>query len=447
MGMHLDFIIWYVIPLLFLHILTFCYIWFKKRNYLVHFLIFVLVELGYCLSNLVNLHKPSFYNHFVHLADALLHGRLFLNFKPAYHDVSIFQGKIFISQPPLPAFLMLPFVFFYGKEFNDILFTIILGALNCPLLFNILLKLNKYSTKQIVNKKVALFLTMFFAFGTVHWYVTVRGTVWHTAHIVTLFFLLLAVNEALGKRRYFLMGLWASLPLLARPPAFCAFPFFMVLGIKDFLMQKRYRKYIYNTFLYISPYIIVGIIICLWNFFRFGNPFDFGFGCMRHAPHLYFNLRKYGAINLHYFPGNATVAFWQFFKKIDTFPYFVPPPEGMAIFFASPLLLYLFRGISLKSWKTLFQGKLKYFLEEDFLTFGALLSVLFTAIPLLLYFNTGWVQFGYRYILDYIPFIIILVAYGMKNKITWVGGALFVISMLMNFYGMLIYIHFVELVF
>ena len=37
------------------------------------------------------------------------------------------------------------------------------------------------------------------------------------------------------------------------------------------------------------------------------------------------------------------------------------------------------------------------------------------AIPDLLYYNTGWVQYGYRFLLDFLPFLLILVALGLRR--------------------------------
>ncbi len=44
------------------------------------------------------------------------------------------------------------------------------------------------------------------------------------------------------------------------------------------------------------------------------------------------------------------------------------------------------------------------------------LTVALTAAALLPYFYQGWVQFGYRYLLDVLPYGIILVAVGMEGR-------------------------------
>jgi hypothetical protein len=58
-------------------------------------------------------------------------------------------------------------------------------------------------------------------------------------------------------------------------------------------------------------------------------------------------------------------------------------------------------------------------------------------IPLWLYNNTGAVQFGYRYILDVIPFMIILLAAGMQESVSFLEKMTVSASVFANFAGLL----------
>src|ERR1017187_9769497 len=62
------------------------------------------------------------FNHYAHLANAWLHGRQDLpNGPPGYaqgNDFAQFNGKTYISFPPFPALLMLPFVAIAGSPEN-----------------------------------------------------------------------------------------------------------------------------------------------------------------------------------------------------------------------------------------------------------------------------------------------------------------------------------------
>jgi hypothetical protein len=58
---------------------------------------------------------------------------------------------------------------------------------------------------------------------------------------------------------------------------------------------------------------------------------------------------------------------------------------------------------------------------------------------LLLYFNTGWYQFGYRFVLDFLPFALLLTTLGMRAKPGRVEKLLIVLSVAINIWGFLVF--------
>jgi hypothetical protein len=64
--------------------------------------------------------------------------------------------------------------------------------------------------------------------------------------------------------------------------------------------------------------------------------------------------------------------------------------------------------------------------RQDAALFAACwLGVLLAAAPNLLYYNTGWYQFGYRFSLDFTPFLLVLVAMGLRRPLHPAAGTLF----------------------
>lgn len=55
---------------------------------------------------------------------------------------------------------------------------------------------------------------------------------------------------------------------------------------------------------------------------------------------------------------------------------------------------------------------------------------------LLLFFGTGWYNFGNRYLLDLMPLAILLIAAGMRGRLTRVSVALITLSVLVNSWGL-----------
>ena len=55
---------------------------------------------------------------------------------------------------------------------------------------------------------------------------------------------------------------------------------------------------------------------------------------------------------------------------------------------------------------------------------------------LLLFFGTGWFNFGNRYLLDLMPLATALVAVGMGGRLTRVSVFLIIVSVLINTWGL-----------
>jgi hypothetical protein len=106
-------------------------------------------------------------------------------------------------------------------------------------------------------------------------------------------------------------------------------------------------------------------------------------------------------------------------------PIAVPDAIGTSILVTSPAYLF-----ALVAWRPSFVRKL------DRATVGASLAVILIAVVNLMHFSQGWVQFGYRFSNDFVPFALILVALG-ASRIRWLWPfvVLVVASVLVNLWG------------
>ena len=142
----------------------------------------------------------------------------------------------------------------------------------------------------------------------------------------------------------------------------------------------------------------------LYNFRRFGSVFDTGY--TRNVSVLdknYYNY-KLGWFSPVHIPANLYALLVmppepvkkEFYQFILDFPYFRANQFGMAIWFTSPLFFYLF------------MAKIKPY------TFSAIITIAILLFPSLVYFGMGASQFGYRYSLDFLPllFLMLLSAFG-----------------------------------
>ena len=71
------------------------------------------------------------------------------------------------------------------------------------------------------------------------------------------------------------------------------------------------------------------------------------------------------------------------------------------------------------------------------LSLEALVGLIAVAIPIVTYWSVGWIQFGYRYSLDFLPFLAILVASGMRHRLDGLKIAVIALSCGVNLWGIL----------
>lgn len=99
----------------------------------------------------------------------------------------------------------------------------------------------------------------------------------------------------------------------------------------------------------------------------------------------------------------------------------------MSLFLTTPAFIYLFRRYEKKIW-----------------IIGAWISVLLSVGILSMYHNTGAFQFGYRYVLDFMVPLIMLLAATLKNKTPRLLMLLILISIIINEYGAWWFIRFIN---
>ena len=174
-----------------------------------------------------NPNPPDWYKHFVYLAQAFLEGRLDLQSVPGfYQDLVTVNGKMYMPFPPLPAVLMMPAVAIWGTAASQVTVSKLVGAINVGLMWLVLNKLK-------IDRKLQWWLTIFFGFGTVHWYAAQMGTTWFFAHVVAVMFILIALGLFFYDRSSLLIGLAVGAAVLARHPTIGAAVFFGLMWWKD----------------------------------------------------------------------------------------------------------------------------------------------------------------------------------------------------------------------
>lgn len=321
---------------------------------------------------------------------------------PGHHDIFEIQNKRYTAFSPFPILILAPLVKIFGQNTNQVLVSMVIGALNPVILFFILRKI-KLSLKTVILAVTA------FSFGTLNWYSSVIGTSWFFSHSIAVFSLLLALLFLL-KRRLFISGLFFGFAVASRYPILVALPAMLWL-VKSFYPKKS------SYFVLFVLGCLPGLILPLWyNFCRFGNIFETGY----YYANLAYTAGKLSPqFSLFYLPRNLAIFLFKGFDFITRFPFLKPDPQGLSIFFTSPFLLFAFKASGVKK-----------------LIYPFWLAIFSISLVVFSYFLTGWFQFGYRFLLDFLPFLIILVAFGMEKHKSSLGKLfLVVISIIFNLLG------------
>ena len=391
-------------------------------------IVFFLAFLFHSFSAGLTLTKQSNTPQYVYLAYSFLHRKVNLIELPqSKFDLIKYEKKWYVPGGMAPALLMLPFVEVFGLNFSDIFFGILIASINVSLIYILLGYVPQMSSQK------RSWLTILFAAGTIHWWVSNFGNVWFNAHTVSVMFMILYVIETLSSKRPWLAGLWLGFSVLSRPPTLFAASFFLVYS----LWQTRWQ--VIEATKKIVPFLaafafMLGIML-VYNEIRFGSPLNFGYDHLAVASPLVDVEQLYGSFSPAFMPCNIYVSLfglpnfhtaqftdrlcWHLTEISHEFPapYQMFDPRGLGIFFTTPAWLYIFKAR----------------LREP-MAAAAAIGIL-SVLPVdWMYHNTGLVQYGYRYILDVIPLLFILVAMGMKN-ITLPARYLIFASMAMNVVG------------
>lgn len=362
------------------------------------------------------------FHYFVPLSDAFLHGRLHVLEKPPWlNELLDINGKFYVIYPPMPAIMLLPQVAIFGLEANQTLASVILGSINVSIVFLIVRRITK-------NTKLQIWMTLFFAFGTIHWYLASIGKAWFFAHIVSFFFLSLAIYETLSRKRPFLIALLLGASFWSRLPTILSLPFFIIL-LSDQWLKIINQTPLYKR-LYITPLLKFGsgvsIFIFLnffYNYLRFGTPFDIAYEIISKE---YAWVFTDGLFSISYIPTHLWILFLKPPVLTSNPPYVMPSLIGMSILITSPAFIFsVLAGI------------------RDKIALACWSSILPIAIIEFTYGNAGWMQFGYRFAMDFYPFLIVLTTLGIKNGIApdndlrFTHKLLIILSVIVNLWGVL----------
>lgn len=304
----------------------------------------------------------------------------------------------------MPALLAIPFLLVFGQAFQQQLLAMLLGAGNVVL--------TMYLAKNIHLPQAGLVWAGLLAgFGTILWFLSATGSVWYLSQVSAYFFLTAGLVEATGRKRPLVVGIALGAAYLSRLHTILAVPVYLFL-----LREKLKLPGLIQFALGSAPFALFNFG---YNFVRFGTIFDKGYFLIPGILDEPWFAK--GMLHYSYIWDHLQILFFRLPNFFAHPPYIQPSWYGLAIWITTPAFVFAFKA---KFSDTL--TKLLWLACGTILTLVALRG------------GTGWTQFGYRYAVDFYPFLVLLTLLGVKHtgpkRIHWV---LLVMGIVVNLWGVL----------
>jgi hypothetical protein len=390
--------------------------------------------------------------------------------------------KNYLQHSVGPALLVLPLVAIFGMSVNQTLISIFIGALTAVVVFAIV-------RHFIADRRSQYILTALASFGTTFAYSAADGGVWHFAHACDFFFLMLAIWATVVRRSPLMAGAFIGAAFLCRPTTVLGGFFPLVYFANEWLnarpgvpLRERINFMpLIKLAAGVAPFVLLG---AAWNYVRFQSPFESGYNYSEefHQLHLAFE-HPYGVASPLYMGLHVRAFFEQMFNVSDQPPYIWPSWWGMATWVTTPPFLYalfvhlkrvpvvayvglmallatcsfmlftpfaqafispswgrdiLDTGIQVVPfWLLIGAAVIAAVYARDRLALACWAAILAIGLADFTFAATGYAQFGYRYSLDYMPFLFVLIIAGVGQKLQWHHLALIAAAIIVNLWGAL----------
>jgi hypothetical protein len=321
------------------------------------------------------------------IAQAFVAGRLHLvDAIPWVELVPRPDGGWFSPFPPLLSVLLVPFAVIGVPVWTD-LSAAVFGGVTVALMWALLGRLDVAQVPRLV-------LTVAWAFGSEVLWVAGTGGQHLAPQMLAAALLLGALVLAFDRRWPLLAGLLLGAAAAARLPVGLALPLLLYLYGRDGWWR-----------------VLVGVaipaaLVAGYNLARFGDPLEFGYGLIRDVdgnsvldepwyPH--------GIDSVWYIPQGLYTMLLKGVDWQDVEPWILPGWGGTSVLLTMPILWWIVEA----------RGRL------------ALVTAIAAALvmlPNLAHGNPGFAQVGYRFIVDALPLLWILLAITFRDGLTRAAG-------------------------
>ncbi len=389
-----------------------------------HAELIVVVAIAYLVGLFSSHFRSTDFNNYTRLADAMRHGHMWIDYPGRWLDAIEYKGQHYVVDGPFPALLMFPLVFIYGASANQTSVALVVAAVCIGLAHRLLMQMH-------VARLPRLMLLLFLFAGTDMWWCAELGDVWFMAHLCAMMAVFAAFVELAGKRRGWVVGLLSIAAFFSRNVELFAIGFFAyALYTGDFaraaIMDRGEPEpkpvNLRRTFLSFGSMLSLGVLIWIgYNEASWGTLVDIGHTVYFHQDS--WGQRDGSPFRLIYLPYQI----YSYFMRAPVFvewlqqaqwPVLKVDTSGVALTFTSPALILTF----------LAKRPARF-------VFALWLTTAAVAGPDFLYYLNGWYQFGMRHALDFEPYLFVLMALAVRDRMPRWGIVLCIYSAIAGAWG------------
>lgn len=361
--------------------------------------------------------KGQPYNSYILQAQSWLSGRLDLGQNYSHLEIAVFSGKYYISFPPFPSYVMLPFVLI-GWTSCDGIIAFVTSLAGAVYAYKILKHFN-------IESKRAIFFTLFLTIAS-NWLLTAQvAWVWFIAQNMAFTLCLMAIYYALKGKTGLSLSFWAC-AVGCRPFQALYIPVLLYIIYKKHMKENpddKLTDILKKKWKCLIVPFVIALSYMILNYARFGNITEFGHNYLPE-----FAEAEHGQFNLKYLANNIPLLFKLPSVNNGVFEY--PQFNGMCLFFISPIFITYVVNIIYSLLK-------KEKVNKSLLVIS--LAVIVAELLCIASHKTmGGSQFGNRYTNDVLPLVLLSLSVMLTergNRHDMINYPLFLIGITLNIVG------------
>lgn len=386
-----------------------------KEKYTYHFfiaLLLVIIIFAAVYTALgQGLLSHSDYDSYTRQAQAWYNGHTYLPDNVTWLELAYYKGHYFVSFPPFPSVVQYFLYPIFKLKTPDNLINTLFAIGSFILIYRFLMR-------RGYNGLSASVFALLMMVGSNLLYLASSGWVWFSAQTQSFFFSALAIYLIYSDKKasWYFSFFSLGIAFACRPFQLAYFPLFFYMLYKKLDRGSGFWRTLSSSIKYVLPLVFVGVCVAAYNYMRFANIFEFGhdylpeFKDTQQFSFAYVPRNFIEVLKLPYIEDGALV--W---------PYF----NGALFFLVNPVFIMLAVSIykRLDKFRAIF-----------------ILCFILQFILLLTHRTMGGWQFGCRYLVDMIPFML-FVFEGDKNYKTPRAAGRAILPVLLMLIGVAINIY------